>query len=321
MTSNHPGLTPPSPEETGHRGAPLFVRAALSLYPPRWRERYGEELASLLTDLFATATWPARAGLLADTAMGALDAHLNPPGGKTMSDRIRGSLTVTACAIMAFAIATVGFQKMTEDPAFSAAARNHPAIAASSGLLRAAAVAAAVTVLAGALPLAWNIIRQAISAHRPDLIRLLLIPPAAVAGWLAIVAAIARMYQHPHVHSAANIATVAAIALLGLAAATACTWAAVTILHRADLTPRVLRPQVIPMAILTACAAVTTAADITWGLAVRSADSPLFHSDNGLIATPMPPSWIAGVAMLATVTVLTASATMRATRALHTAQA
>lgn len=45
------------------------------------------------------------------------------------------------------------------------------------------------------------------------------------------------------------------------------------------------------MTVLSVCMAVVTGADISWGLAVRSADSALFHSDNGLVATSMPPSW------------------------------
>ena len=108
-------------------------------------------------------------------------------------------------------------------------------------------------------------------------------------------------YRHPQAHSAANIAVVALIMILGAAAAVACAWATVAILRRADLAPGLLRPEVIPMAVLSACMAVVTAADLSWGLAIRSADGTLFHSDNGLLATPMPPSWIAGVLVLAAV--------------------
>jgi hypothetical protein len=317
MTPRYPDVAGRDPD-TADRPDSRCARAVLSLYPRRWRERYGEEFASLLTDMTAASPWPARAGLIVDAAAGALDARLNPPGGSTMHDRIRRSIAVVACAVVAFTIAGVGFQKMTEDPVFRAAAGRHAAIGASFDILRAAAIVAGVAVLAGALPLAWSVIRQAVTTRQADLIRLLIIPPVAVAGWLAIAVVIARAYGHPQVHSAANIATVAAIALLGATAAAACAWAVVTLLRRAELTPRLLRPQIVPMAVLSVCMAVVTGADISWGLAVRAADGALFHSDNGLVATSMPPSWAGGVVVLAAVTVITAAATARAARELRT---
>jgi len=57
--------------------------------------------------------------------------------------------------------------------------------------------------------------------------------------------------------------------------------------------------------------AVVTGADLSWGLALRSADGALFHSDNGLVATSLPPSWAGGVLVLA-------AATLRAGRELRT---
>jgi hypothetical protein len=318
MTRRHADVTRRDPDTPENLRDPLFVRAVLRFYPPRWRERYGEEFASLLIDMAAASPWAARAGLIADAASGALDARLNPPGVRTMPDRIRGSIAVVACTVVAFAVARVGFGKMIDDPVFRAAAHEHAAIAASFDILRAASILAGVAVLVGALPLAWSVIRQAVAARRADLIRLLVIPPAAVTGWLAIALIIARVFRHPQVHSAANIATVAAITLLGAAVAAACAWAAVAILRRADIAPRLLRPQVVPMAVLSTCMAVVTGADISWGLAVRAADGALFHSDNGLMATSLPGSWAGGVVVLAAVTAVTVAATVRAARELRT---
>ena len=178
---------------------------------------------------------------------------------------------------------------------------------------------AGLAVLAGALPIAWIVIRQIVTARRTDLIRPLVIAPAAVISWLAIVLAIVRLFGHSQVHSAANIAAVATVLLLGVAAAAACGWAAVAIVQRADLAPRLLRTEVLPMAVLTVCMAVVTGADLSWGLAVRAADSALFHSDNGLVATPLPSSWAGGVVVLLAVTVVTAAATVRAARTLRAA--
>lgn len=318
MTRRHAGMTRRDPDAADRRPDPLFARAVLGLYPPRWRDRYGEEFAALLTDLAAASSRAARARLIVSAASGALDARLNPPGGRTMPDRIRRSIATVACAVVVFTIAGVGFQKMTEYPDFHAAARANAAIGASFDILRAAAILAGVAVLAGALPLAWSVVRQAVKGRRADLIRLLLVPPAAVIGWLAIAKIVASLYPHPQVRSVANIAALVAIALLGVAAAAASVWAVIAILRRADLAPRLLRPQVIPMAVLTACMAVVTGADISWGLALRAADSPLFHSDNGLVSTSVPPSWAGSVVVLAAATVVTAAATARAARELRT---
>ena len=295
------------------------MRAVLRLYPRRWRDRYRDEFAALLIEMASAAPWPARAGLIANAAAGALDARLNPPGGSTMSDRIRRSLAAAACAVVVFAIAGAGFQKMTEYPDFTAAAREHAAIGTSFNVLRAAAFLAGIAVLAGAVPVAWSVIRQAVTAGRTDLIRPLIIAPAAVLGWLAILLVTVRLFGHPRVHSAANITVAAIIFLLGMAAAATCGWAAVAIVHRADLAPRLLRAEVAAMTVLTVCMAVVTGADLSWGLAVRAADSALFHGNNGLVATSMPPSWAGGVAVLAAVTAVTAVATIRAARTLHPA--
>ena len=318
MTGDHDGLTRRDPDAAGRIPDPVFVRALLSLYPRRWRARYGAEFAALLVDMAGPARWPARACLIADAAAGALDARLTALGGSAMPDRIRRSMATVACAVVVFIIAGAGFQKMTEYSDFRAAAHEHAAIAVSFNILRIAAILAGVAVLAGALPVAWSAIRQAVAARRTDLIRPMVIGPAAVIGWLVIVAIIARSVRHPQVHSAANIAAVAAVALLGAAAAAVCAWSAVAIVRRADLAPGLLRTEVVPMAVLTACMAVVTGADISWGLALRAADGALFRSDNGLLATAVPPSWAGGVIVLAAVTAVTAAATVRAARTLRT---
>jgi hypothetical protein len=305
------------PGAAGHRPDPRFVRAVLRLYPRPWRDRYGDEFAALLIDMTSAAGRPARAGLIANAISGALGARLSPPGGNMMPDRIRRSLATAACAVVAFVVAGAGFQKMTEYPDFTAAARQHAAIGASFDILRIAAIVAGVAVLAGALPIAWTVIRQAITARRTDLIRPLVIAPAAVLGWIVAVRVTVGLAGHSQIHSAANIAAVAIVLLLGVAAAAACGWAAVAIVRRADLAPRLLRTEVLPMAVLSACMAVVTGADISWGLAVRAADGALFHSDNGLVATSLPPSWAGGVVVLLTVTVVTAAATVRAARTLR----
>ena len=51
-TARRGAAMPGSPGTAGRRDDPLFARAILRLYPPRWRDRYGEEFAR------CWPTWP-----------------------------------------------------------------------------------------------------------------------------------------------------------------------------------------------------------------------------------------------------------------------
>jgi len=86
----------------------------------------------------------------------------------------------------------------------------------------------------------------------------------------------------------------------------------------ADRNFRLLTAGQFTSAVLSVCMAVVTGADISWGLALHAVDGALFRSDNGLMATAMPPSWAGGVVVLTAVTAVTAAATVRAARTLRT---
>jgi short-chain Z-isoprenyl diphosphate synthase len=78
---------------------PRYIRVILGCYPPRWRERYGEEFAALLTDLVAGSSRAARMRLLADAIGGGVAARRRlgrgPHQRPAVSGLIRGSLTRT----------------------------------------------------------------------------------------------------------------------------------------------------------------------------------------------------------------------------------
>lgn len=80
-----------------------LVRLARAAYPPWWRDRYGDEMASLCDDLVAEGRRPSRlaAGLLA----GALDARVRgtglPAAGPACRQRATGALATTAVATVA----------------------------------------------------------------------------------------------------------------------------------------------------------------------------------------------------------------------------
>jgi hypothetical protein len=296
---------------------PLLVRAVLSLYPRPWRDRYQEEFAGLLGDLLAFSPRRTRVRLIANALFGAADAHLNLGGGTAMSERIRGSLGVMICALVVFALAGAGFQKMTEYPDFTAAAVQHPSIGTSFTVLRGAAIAAGIIVIAAAIPLVWTVLRQAVTGRRIDLLLRLAVPPVAIGAWIGIIKLIQAVAPQPTRQSGLNAAQAAWVIALGAVAAALCAWATLSVLGRAELPDRLLRAEVIPMIAVLACMTVVTVTDLSWGLAVRATDAPLFHSSDGLLAAAVPPSWIAGLVVLAGATIVAGRATAQAARQLR----
>ena len=295
---------------------PLLVRAVLNLYPGPWRDRYQDEFAGLLGDLLACAPRRTRVRLIANAVLGAADAHLNLGGGRAMTERIRGSLGVVICALVVFAIAGSGFQKMTEYPDFTAAASQHSSIGTSFNVLRGVAIAAGIIVIAAAIPLVWTILRQVVAGRRIDLLLRLAVPPAAIGAWIGIIKLVRAVSPQPP--SGLNAAGAAWVIGLGVVAAALCAWATLSVLRRAELPDRLVRAEVIPMIAVVACMAAVTVTDLSWGLAVRAGDSELFHSSNGLLDTGVLPSWIAGLVVLAGATIVAGLAAVQAARKLRT---
>lgn len=301
------------------RHPPLLARALVGLYPHHWRRRYGDELAEVLTS--AMADGRRRPRLALDSAVGALDAHIHPSligGHVPMTDRLRSSTSTAFAAFTAFVVAAGGFAKMTEDQLFSSAAGEHRLIGWSYRLVMVAAVTAAVAVAAGGLPIVLHIGRQA-RAGRRDLLRLLLIPPVSVVVLLAVMVGASRLAGHrgTQVHTAASVSLFLLIVAVGVAAAALCAVSAVAAVRRADLPAGLLRHQVVPMAALSMAMTLTSVAALVWGLALRSSNPALFHSDNGLVATGLPASWLFTVAAMALATAVATRATVRSFAALR----
>ena len=75
-----------------------MVKQLLRLYPARWRQRYGQELAGLLEDL-APLSRGARLRIAIDIARGALDAHLSGESGAR--DVVRAMARAAGAAMIA----------------------------------------------------------------------------------------------------------------------------------------------------------------------------------------------------------------------------
>lgn len=292
----------------------LFVRALVGLYPSRWRQRYGHELAAVLAAALGDGTRRPRLAL--DVALGALDARIHSSlggGHPAMTEHLRSATSRALYAFVGFVLAGVGFQKMTEDTSFSSAATAHPLVAWSYHLVVVAAVVAGLAVLTGGLPLGLHIARQTFGGRR-DLVRYLMAPPGAVLVFVALTMSLFRLFGHrtTNVHSAANVSLFLLIVALGMAAAVVCASSLVAALRRADIPPRLLRFQVVPISALSVAMTLTAVAALVWGLALRSSNPTLFHSDNGLLATALPATWLSTVVAMAVATAIAGQAALRA---------
>jgi hypothetical protein len=291
------------------------LRGLLRLYPAGWQDRFADEFAAVLVAVLGDGSRRRRRlpRIALDVVVGAVDAHIHrsfEPGRKLMADRVRTSAEVAFYAFAVFCIAGTGFQKMTEDLRFQSFARTHAATRWSFDVVLYGAVAAAVCVVAGSLPVLLGIARQALAGRR-DLRRLLVIPPAAGFAWVGLVFAVTRLDHAPR-HSLVNVAAFVAIVVAFAVLAAVSAGALVIATRRADLPAAVRRGQWLPMTGLSAAMVAVTVGDLVWGLSLRAEAPGLFRSDNGLLATNLPTTWVITLAMMALASGVAAAATARA---------
>jgi hypothetical protein len=293
-----------------------LVRGLLRMYPAEWRERFADEFAAVLVAVLAGGArrrHPGRLRIVLDVAAGAVDAHIHrsfQAGRKPMPDRVRTSAQVAFCAFVLFCVAGTGFQKMTEDLRFQAVARTHAALGWSFGVVVYGAIAAAVFVAAGSLPVLLAIGRQALAGRR-DLRRLLILPPAAVIAWVGIVFGVTRLDQSPR-HSPANFAAFVLVVVALQVAAALSAGALVIASRRAELPARIKRAQWVPMSGLSVAMVAVTVGDLVWGLSLHAQAPGLFRSDNGLLATSLPVTWVSTLAVMGLASAIAVAATVRA---------
>jgi hypothetical protein len=255
-------------------GDARLVRALVACYPAGWRRRYGEEYAQLLCDLRIHR----RPGLIADSLRGAVRAH----GGVLMNSA--SPMTIVVWAAGLFTVAGLGFAKLAED---------------SSGrgggmftLLVAAAAVALLALVAAAAPTAVALLR----GRDGGAWKYVAVPVVGAAVWYSVLRLALAFAAGHGVHSAPNVAGFVLIVVTGIAVVAATAWAAATVLRRVPAAqPARLRP--VAMVASAGGMAVATVAALIWGLRMRSVEQ-------GILATPFIPSWIAVTVALAASTAL-----------------
>jgi len=144
------------------------------LYPLGWRERYGEEFEALLEQCI---NGPMD---VLDIVLGALDAHLGSSTAGNwrsinMNNKLRTAILLVFAAYIAFIVAGMGVYGFADDSPFIPMMKANLALYVAWTTIQAGSVVALAAVVIGGAPLAWTIVRRALTSNRRDL-RLLLVP-------------------------------------------------------------------------------------------------------------------------------------------------
>lgn len=172
-----------------HR-ARAAVRAVLALYPPAWRERYGDEVCALVED---SGTGPA---ILLGLAWRAAPVWISPPRQLHDRDaRMRASLATVLVAWSALTGVGLVFVQLTQLQGFATPA--HPVVGWSYTIFDAALASSAAVAAGGGLPLWLQMLRQAWREHQHRAVGCLLLAFAAPAAFMLAAAVALRVVHHP----------------------------------------------------------------------------------------------------------------------------
>jgi hypothetical protein len=240
----------------------------LRLFPPAWRERYGEELADLIVESSGgRVPWRTRLDVIG--AAGRERLRGAGLGDVAPHEQARGGALLVLCAWALFVIAGSGVQKLSEHWQNLTPAADRALPRAAFAVLVCGAVCGAVLVLAGlalALPALRQLGGRAIRrATRPALV----VTGAALAATAGLMAW-AHGLTPPQRDGADTGYAIAFVAWAALCAACLLAWtaAAVTIARRLALRASTLRAETGLAFAVTAAMAVTTAASLTWWAAL-----------------------------------------------------
>ena len=163
----------------------LLARAALALYPPSWRARYGDEVRALLDE---SGLDESGGGLrdVASVAWRALPAWIWPPAHLyDRPARMRASLST---GLMAWSFLTglgLVFAQLTQLQGYRPA--RHPAIPVAYGVFDAAVALSVAAACLGGLPLWLLMLRRAGREGRRRDVVYLLLPLIAPVAFLVLV--------------------------------------------------------------------------------------------------------------------------------------
>jgi hypothetical protein len=302
----------------------MSVRSWLvRLYPRRWRERYGEEFDALLEECLDSPLD------VLDIFLGALDAHLDFPYEMNwrlmnMVNKLRTSILLVFTGYIGFVIGGMSFYGLVDDSPMAALmkARTDPPLLTAWIAVQVGAVIALLAVVIGGLPLAWTVIRRALTSSRRDL-RLLLVPVIAFLALVLYVGFMASVglnrIQIPGVLPAVShdnfplgnrllIGGAMLVFLLGATASTAAVWKVISNIDAEEnvskdsgrgTSVKLYEYALVPAVITALSMLWMLIATILWGWLAYSALPQVFAENWGLLLTNTTGSFAVVVAIMA----------------------
>jgi hypothetical protein len=316
---SHPSRTPRSVAATLH-----VYRLLLGLYPRAFRADYGADVLQVFRQCCGDAyrergpvgvarLWlPAIVDLFVGGAADYYCLVVEAWRRNMATDRVRLSAITVFCAYIAFVLAGMGFQKMSEYEDFTTAAKAHALIGVSFSVIVIGSAVALLAVLAGGLPLAFASLRYALSERRIDVLLLFGVPVVAfgaLIGYGAIALAVTRGETH-HITPLDVALAIGFVGVLILGAIASAAGVSLAV-KRSQIGDNLLYFTRIPAAVTALAMAAMCVATIIWGLSLRSELPQLFNGDDGLVATNTAVNWVIIVAVMAIATVVAVAGVVR----------
>ncbi len=305
----------------------------IQLYPRAWRQRYGEEFDMLLEECLHSPLD------VLDIFLGALDARLGFPYElnwrlMNMVNKLRTAVLLVFAGYIGFVIGGFSFYGLVDDSPMAALMKTDTQLFAAWTTVQVGAAIALLAIVAGGLPIAWTVIRRALTSARKDL-RLLLVPVFAFlalvlyAGFVAAVGL--NRLQIPGVLPVVSpdnfplgnrllIAGAMLVFVLGAIASTVAVWKVVSRTGAEENTLRFFGHKIsiqlyeyasVPAVIAALAMLLMLAATIVWGWLAYSALPQVFAENWGLLLTNTTCSFAVTVAIMAVSTAVAIFGVMR----------
>jgi hypothetical protein len=278
----------------------------LRWYPQEWRKRYGDELVALLEDTYGRGPVPLRDQLSLVKA-GTLERLRGPQGARdrdASQERVRSGSLLVLWAWAVFIVAGAGFAKFTEHWDLATPPGDRRVPAAAYDAVQWTAILGAVMVLATAALCLPALVRLVSHNGWPEIRRPVVRAGLVAAATILYGAGVVVWAHHLPARSRNgglwSYSLGAAIwALLIAASIASCAGAAVAVVRRLRLGPRVLRTQAVLALSMTLVMAVVTGGTVTWWISVaRVAPGFLGSGPPGSAGSLVPPMLaIAGLLM------------------------
>jgi hypothetical protein len=175
-------------------GAHVLARAALGLYPPAWRARYGDEVRALLEDSGAGGRAAASLAWHAVPVWACPPRHLYDRRG-----RMRASLAAVgmAWALLAGLAGVFTQLAQAQGQVQASTLAQHPVITWSYWAFDACLIVSLLAVAAGGAPLWLVMFRRARRARRGRVVACLLVPAVVPAAYLMVSVAVFALVRGP----------------------------------------------------------------------------------------------------------------------------